>query len=131
MYPEIDAHHFFRLCDQMEKATKFTAWEQDTRADLLGLNKVAKRELLFIRSTRNDDTLGLKSALCRSEFLEAIVRLAVNVYFPDTANGNPFAALTMLIENLIKPFTQKSEIPNKRALIQSDQQVNDFLYDNR
>ena len=88
-FPEIDASHFFRICEQMEKATDFEDWERDDREERMGMNKVAKLELLFIRCTRNDETLGLKSALCRSEFLEAIVRLAVNVYFPKTAHGNP------------------------------------------
>lgn len=50
-------------------------------------------ELLFIRCTRNDITSGLKSALCRSELLEALVRLAVNIYFPKTANENPVKAV--------------------------------------
>lgn len=92
-FPEIDSTHFFKICDLMENSTLFKDWEQDDRIDRLGIKRQAMFELLFIRCTRNDITSGLKSALCRSELLEALVRLAVNIYFPKTANENPVKAV--------------------------------------
>lgn len=36
----------------------------------------ARVELVFIRATRNDATTGLSSCLCRSELMDALVRLS-------------------------------------------------------
>lgn len=65
------------------------------------MTKANKIELVFIRATRNDETKGLTSCLCRSELLEAIVRLATNVYFSEEASKNPANAVERFFKRLI------------------------------
>ena len=36
----------------------------------------AQLELIFMRGTKNDSTRGVNGALCRGEFLDAILRTA-------------------------------------------------------
>ena len=119
-FPEIDFYNFKRLTENMEQIGKFDQVQVDDRNDRQDLTLRNKLELVFIRSTRNDDTHGLSSCLCRSELLEAVVRLATNIYFPEDAHQNPAMAMNNFVSQLMKPFCAESEIQNVRYLIQSD-----------
>ena len=83
LFPEIDFLNFRMIIDRLESIAKFDSIQVDNRKERQNLTKANKIELVFIRATRNDETQGLASCLCRSELLEAIVRLATNVYFAE------------------------------------------------
>lgn len=62
----------------------------------------AKVELVFIRSTRNDDASALAGCLCRSELLEAVVRLATSVFNEDQDVGaNPAHQVSNFLQKYV------------------------------
>lgn len=90
----------------------------------------SRNELTFIRCTRNKD-MKIQSMMCRSELLEAIVRLATTVHYPQIAHLNPVKAVSVFIENHLWPSARKNEQLIIRKILRSDSGLNDLLYDNR
>jgi hypothetical protein len=69
--------------------------------------------------------------MCRSEFLEAIVRLATNIKYPKIAHVNPVKAVKTFLEQNLCTYAHKSEVLIVRKLLRSDMCLNNFLYYNR
>ena len=76
-YPEIDYNNFIQLVRRLEEHCEAKPGAGHTRI------LRAQVELIFVRATRNDGATSLNGALCRAEFLEALVRLSATCFAAD------------------------------------------------
>ena len=89
-------------------------------------------ELSFIKATRFDDTIGLRSAMQRQELIEFLLRLAkswVNQVY--SSKVNLCDHLQEFIDTYMKPISDKVDIAGPRKLIHSSERLNEFLFDNK
>ena len=160
-FPELTFNDFYDLCKKLGKACTLSKKEfielkhqhqhnhehseekkfESPTKDLEGVavdfdvnskDFKARVELLFIRCTRNKENSRLKAFMCRSELMEAIIRLATTIFYPEVSHHNPVKAVNILIEKHLWPFAHSNEQYTVRNIIlRSDTNLNDFLYDNR
>lgn len=117
-YPEIDASTFLEAV---------MAQQSKLPDGVAPLNR-AEVELAFLSATRNDKVGRMKGALCRGEFFEVILRLAVAVSPKDEYLS---IYLPQFIQDQLTVTLENSEILNGRARIRSNATINQLLWDNK
>ena len=88
-------------------------------------------ELSFIKATRFDDTIGLRSAMQRQELIEFLLRLAkswVNQVY--SSKVNLCDHLQEFIDIFLKPTSDFAKISQVRKQIRDSQKLNELLFDN-
>lgn len=91
----------------------------------------SKLELCFISATSEDETLGLRSAMQRSELLNFLVRLAKTMVYQNYSTKDPVSQhLPEFFELYVMPVVKDCTCHSHRQQIRKSKRLNELLFDN-